>query len=98
MNRLLSFSVLFTSFVGSFSAVAERQDFKCFVDSTVGEKIIFFSAEEKDKLKQQAALVASQLNRESHNRFYVKHVYECVTLDEAFKATKAKALDEQTVR
>lgn len=76
---------------------AKKQDFKCYLDSTAGDKVMFFRWLEEEKLKQQAGLIAQKVTSGGQD-IYIKSVMECVLLGQPFKSAKANKLDEKTVR
>lgn len=81
----------------SYAASGKKQDFKCYLESTAGDKVMFFKWHEDDKLKQQAGLVAQKVTSGGQD-VYIKSVTECVPLNEPFKRAKANELDKKTLR
>ncbi len=81
----------------SYAEKAKKQDFKCYLDSTAGDKVMFFRWLEEEKLKQQAGLIARKVSSSGQD-LYIKSVMECVLLGQPFKSAKANKLDEKTVR
>ncbi|MBV7314177.1 TapY2 family type IVa secretion system protein [Shewanella sp. NIFS-20-20] len=78
---------------------SERKDYKCFVETTVGNQIHFFSSKVKHTSKIASGLVATKIgNADGKGMVYIKDVLECVASDESFTLVDAVAKDEQTVR
>jgi hypothetical protein len=72
-------------------------DYKCFVETTVGNQIAFFNVEKVKVQHLQAKLPATKILTETGTA-YVKDVHECVQLTEEFTQADAKKLDKMSVR
>ncbi|MGS0673557.1 TapY2 family type IVa secretion system protein [Shewanella sp. 0m-4] len=90
----------------SFSAAAVAQDqpvekaeYKCFVETSVSKKVVFYRWEVNRFQRNMNRLSARKVPNDGRsNRPYIKDVFECVLLDEPFKSAEANALDKVTPR
>ena len=73
-----------------------KNDYKCFIEGTRGEKIVFYRWKE-DKLKLNMAKLVGSTNVDGqNNQFYIKSVEECVTFSQDFSSRRAMKLDNKT--
>jgi len=84
-----------------FSSLAvhasEKQEYKCYVDSTDGEKIVFYRWQVSE-YKLKAASLPGRMNVSKDNKkYYIKNVHECAFMDEMFTIGRAQKLDKSTV-
>ncbi|MCL1141474.1 TapY2 family type IVa secretion system protein [Shewanella gaetbuli] len=78
--------------------VAAKHDYKCYIHSTKGDQVLFFSWQEQDAELRAARLVGKQLTDHKGKKYFLKEVEECVLLSEEFTSDKAKARDKRTLR
>lgn len=76
---------------------SEKQDYKCFVKSTDGDKVLFYRWKTKDVKFKSAALIASKRKDKKGKSFYIKSVQECVEINQDFKSAEAQATDKITL-
>ena len=84
-----------------FSSVAvyasEKQEYKCYVNSTDGDKIIFYRWQITE-YKLKVASLPGRINVSKDNKkYYIKDVHECVLMNETFTLGRAQKLDRATV-
>ncbi len=84
-----------------FSSVAvyasDKQEYKCFINSTDGEKIVFYQWK-VNEYKLKAASLPGRINFNKKNKkYYIKDVHECVIINETFTMGRAQKLDRATV-
>ncbi|GGI72070.1 TapY2 family type IVa secretion system protein [Shewanella gelidii] len=96
---------IFFGIAVSFSVTAmaanpnERSDFKCYLDTTIGPKIMLFDWKKSEKAKEMNRLVAKRLEEPNSNQaFHVKKVIECRVDSKSFRNAKAFAIDDRIVR
>ncbi|QYK13992.1 TapY2 family type IVa secretion system protein [Shewanella rhizosphaerae] len=100
MNKLISLLLMsgLLSCVSS-SAFAEKQDYKCFIQSSKkGEQVVFYRWDVKDAKLRANSLVGKRLSDSHGKKYFIKSVAECVPLSEEFSSGKAQKLDRQTLR
>lgn len=82
----------------SFAAQAEsRENYKCFVDTSLGQGILHFSWYPSKANQYQRRLVGTKMPPQRHTNgmaLYVKKVHECVKSSELFISGKARMLEE----
>ncbi|QYJ76363.1 MULTISPECIES: TapY2 family type IVa secretion system protein [Shewanella] len=81
---------------------AERESFKCFISTNVGDGVYDFSWYAADTARNMAELVGQRLANSAMRakgiRVYAGEVHECVPQDRDFAAQKARTLDEAMAR
>ncbi|NRD72812.1 hypothetical protein HQQ94_06025 [Shewanella sp. VB17] len=76
---------------------SEKQDYKCFVKSTDGDKIVFYRWQVKE-IKLNIATLVGRTNKNNKGKtYYIKTVDECVTIEQDFNAIDAQKMDKITV-
>lgn len=84
-----------------FSSLAvyasEKQEYKCYVDSTDGEKIVFYRWQVSEYKLKSASLPGRMNVSKDNKKYYIKDVHECVLIDEEFTKGRAQKLDRATV-
>ncbi|MGI2257740.1 TapY2 family type IVa secretion system protein [Shewanella sp. GXUN23E] len=102
MKGLISVSLVLVTWALSATAVdaktEDKRDYKCYLNTTIGEQIGFYRWPVKQRNLLMAKLVGSQAFSNSKPTPYIKEVIECVGLDDEFSTAPAQALDKQTVR
>lgn len=78
--------------------VAQKQDYKCYLETSRGEQIGFYRWPVKKHTFLAARLVGTQAFSNSNDKPFIKEVVECVGLDDNFSNAKAQALDKATAR
>lgn len=76
---------------------SEKQDYKCFVKSSGGDKVLFYRWEVKGVKFKAAALIGSASKDKRGKTFYIKSVQECVGINQNFKSADAQATDKITL-
>ena len=95
MKWTLLLALFLASSVQAVEPEVRKQDYKCYVETTVDHRIEFFHWQVDSLQKLQNKLVAMQVyTKNRHVRAYIKDVIECAPLDVPFKNAKARALDE----
>ncbi|ABV35814.1 conserved hypothetical protein [Shewanella sediminis HAW-EB3] len=80
-------------------AEAAYQEYKCHVSSTKkGGQVVFYRWKETDLQLKVAGLPGKQLTDHQGKKYFIKEVFECVSLGEDFSSEKAQRLDERTLR
>ena len=94
-----SSNVLLFAVFCSISAWAEpREDYKCFLLTTQGERVLNFSWQPSLVKRYQHQLVGTKMPAQPHSNgmpLYVKQVYECIKIIEAFKSSKARQFERE---
>ncbi|GIU09886.1 hypothetical protein TUM4261_18940 [Shewanella sp. c952] len=99
MKWLMLISLFFNSAAYAEEAKVSKQDFKCYVDTTIDEQVVFYRWQENKAASLMASLPASRAaENERGQSAYIKDVYECVALKENFSSLKAQKLDSVTLR
>ncbi|WP_367227193.1 TapY2 family type IVa secretion system protein [Shewanella sp.] len=85
--------LLLAVFSSSLVFASEKQDYKCYVNSTDGDKIVFYRWQVKEyKLKVDS--LPGRINVSKDNKkFYIRNVHECVLINETFTLGRAQKLD-----
>ncbi|MEC4728273.1 TapY2 family type IVa secretion system protein [Shewanella sp. D64] len=85
----------------SFSTLAEeREDFKCYVETTQGEKIVRFSWDPSKTKLYMAKFVGKRLSKSGQGSplpLYIKSMIECVKAEYTFEKSQARALEKVTL-
>jgi hypothetical protein len=99
MKKVFILSMLGLSFVYSTGPMATEKliDYKCYVESTIGYEINFYSWKPSKTQLMIAKLPATKYKLGKHD-VYIKEVVECVELDDTFQNINALAKDLSTVR
>ncbi|ACJ30402.1 Conserved hypothetical protein [Shewanella piezotolerans WP3] len=99
MKWLLLMSLLLSSAAGAGEEKMSKQDFKCYVDTSINEQVVFYRWQVDKTASLMASLPASRAaDNERGQSAYIKDVYECVALEEDFSSIKAQKLDSATLR
>lgn len=99
MGRILQIILLTLIALGCFSAEgAIRENVKCYVTTSQGEQILFYSWEEKKIEKHKQKLNGKRLPDLNGNPNYVKYINECVLQKESFSSKQANQLERITLR
>ena len=78
--------------------IAAKQDYKCYINSAKGSKVLFYSWQEKDVELRAAKIVGKQLTDNKGKKYFIKSLEECVPLSQEFTSEKAKEQDKRTLR
>ncbi|MBM7071567.1 TapY2 family type IVa secretion system protein [Shewanella sp. 202IG2-18] len=92
--------IFFTTLISLFSSITfaeERVAYKCFLETTVGNKVIHFNLKKSKVRKRLANLVASDVPVENNQRALVRHVIECVKASKKFLNKEAAIIEAQSV-
>ncbi|MCH4293323.1 TapY2 family type IVa secretion system protein [Shewanella sp. 3B26] len=76
----------------------EYQDVKCFVQTSLGDKVVFFNWPVRQVAKNTYHLVGKGLGREKGVENFVKKVTECVPMEKKFSNHLARELDKHTLK
>ncbi|UCX03932.1 TapY2 family type IVa secretion system protein [Shewanella glacialimarina] len=83
----------------AFSITAHSDElpltYKCFIETQNGVDIANFSWLESDLIKEQAALLTQDVSTMTGKRGVVRHIDECVKLEQKFKSKIANKMDEE---
>jgi hypothetical protein len=97
MKWILLLTLVLSSNVLASENEVVKKDFKCFVDTNVGKKVVFYRWNVKKVNQYMSRLPATKIpNNGKANRAYIKTVVECIKLDEQFKSAEAQRIDERT--
>ncbi|QLE84654.1 hypothetical protein FLM48_05840 [Shewanella sp. Scap07] len=91
---MISLILVFSSAV----AAEEKGDYKCFVETTEGETLMFFRWKIADAKRQEQALVGQTFQGKKLKSNYVKKVMECQLDYKSFANANAQRLDKTMVR
>ncbi|UJF23093.1 TapY2 family type IVa secretion system protein [Shewanella sp. OMA3-2] len=69
--------------------------YKCFIETQHGADIANFSWLENDLVKEQAAILTQDVSTMTGKRGVVRHIDECVKLDQKFKSKIANKIDQE---
>lgn len=99
MKWILLLTLLLSNNVFSAESEVVKKDFKCFVDTSVNKKVVFYRWDIKKANQYMNRLPATKVpNAGKVNRAYIKTVIECVLLDEHFSSVEAQNLDKITAK
>lgn len=100
MNKFITMTLaLFASAVISTMAFAsEKLEYKCYVDTTDGDKVVFYRWQIHEFELKVASLAGRQNVNTKGKKYFIKDVVECVALNEEFSSSSAKKLDLNTLR
>lgn len=68
---------------------SEKQDYKCFVKSTDGDKIVFYRWKIKEVKLNISTLVGRTNTNKKCKKYYIKTVDECVSIEQDFHSVFA---------
>ncbi len=97
INKILINLSLYSLLVFS-SDVMSKTDFKCHVNTSEGDKILFYHWDNKSVTKKAAMLTGKAQKGKKGKKFYIKNATQCIPLSETFKEKDAQILDKQTAR
>ena len=93
----VSLSILFLSFGAS---AEKREDFKCYVETNQGDKVVRFSwLPSKTKL-YMAKFVGQRLSKAGEGSplpLYIKTMVECVKSEQTFEKAEAQVMEKMTL-
>ncbi len=76
-----------------------KKDFKCFVDTSVDKRIVFYRWDVNKAESKMRSLPAKRVQSSIRsNRAYIKEAIECVELKKEFHNAEARKLDKITPR
>ncbi|MBW8184438.1 TapY2 family type IVa secretion system protein [Shewanella nanhaiensis] len=82
----------------STTAVAsEKQDYKCFVNSTDGDKVVFYRWKTDELKLKMAKLVGRTNTNKKGKKYFIKEVQECVHINDTFESADAQKVDKVTL-
>ncbi|PKG57175.1 hypothetical protein CXF83_17650 [Shewanella sp. Choline-02u-19] len=76
----------------------EKMDYKCFIKSSAGNKVLFYNWPIKEFELKMASLPSKQYSDKKGRKVFIQDVEECVAINDAFASKKAQKQDELTVR
>ena len=95
MNSYVVSLLLFALSTSAFAS--EKQDYKCLINSTDGDKVVFYRWETKKiKLKIAALVGRSNMNKKG-KKYYIKNVDECVVINQDFESADGQNIDKITL-
>ncbi|QQX81510.1 TapY2 family type IVa secretion system protein [Shewanella sp. KX20019] len=80
------------------SAKTESMDYKCYIESSVGNKVLFYRWPIKELELKVASLPGKQFINKKGRKIFIQDVEECVRLDDVFTSNKAQKQDKLTLR
>ncbi|MCL1051241.1 TapY2 family type IVa secretion system protein [Shewanella abyssi] len=99
MKWIMVVSVVVGFSCSALAGEVTKQDFKCYVETTIDKQVVFYRWDINKVARLMAALPATQTAKNAQgNKAYIKSVAECVVLDKDFSTEKAQRLDYKTVR
>jgi hypothetical protein len=93
----LSLATLLMASSANVQANNGSLDYKCYLETNLGNEIGFYRWNEKHYLKEVAKLPATKVLTTTGS-VYIKEVIECVPLEKDFGRPEAILLDKQTLR
>ncbi len=80
--------------IGSNIAFAENYvDYKCYLETTAGNKVVYFSWEKSKVQTQLANIVTKTITVDGSVRAVVKHRIECTKAKNSFSNKEASVID-----
>ncbi len=76
----------------------DKMDYKCFISSSIGHKVLFYSWPIKEFELKMASLPSKQFSDRKGRKVFIQDVEECVAVNESFQSTQAQKQDQLTVR
>ncbi|WP_394392015.1 TapY2 family type IVa secretion system protein [Shewanella woodyi] len=95
MKRFIIFIFLFS--LPATTMASEKQDYKCFVNSTDGDKVVFYRWKTDDVKLKMAKLVGRTNTNKKGKKYFIKTVQECVHTNDNFESADAKKVDKVTL-
>ncbi|ACA85660.1 TapY2 family type IVa secretion system protein [Shewanella woodyi] len=83
----------------SFSTTAEeRADYKCYVDTNQGHKVVRFSWYPSKTKLYMARFVGKRMTSDKGSQpLYIKSMLECVNVTQSFNKPQARAVEQRTL-
>lgn len=98
MNRLWQM-MLIPMAIGCCSAAgAESESIKCYVRTSQGEQVLFYSWNKNKIERNKSKLLGKRLPDLKGNQNYIKQVNECMPTSQPFSSKVANQLERQTLR
>ncbi|WP_299793910.1 TapY2 family type IVa secretion system protein [uncultured Shewanella sp.] len=97
-NLPASFVFIMATSISTTALASEKQEYKCYVDTTDGAKVVFYRWQKHEFDIKFASLAGRQNVNNKGKKYFIKDAMECVTLNEEFSSSRAKKLDLQTLR
>jgi len=97
MSVVFIFTVTST-FISTAAAASEKQEYKCYVDTSDGAKVVFYRWQTHEFDIKVASLAGRQNVNNKGKKYFIKDVAECVALNDEFSSSSAKKLDLKTLR
>lgn len=76
----------------------EKMDYKCYIESSVGSKVLFYNWPIKEFELKVVSLPGKQFINKKGRKTFIQDVEECVRLDDVFTSNKAQKQDKLTLR
>ncbi|GGI99204.1 hypothetical protein GCM10007978_41300 [Shewanella hanedai] len=86
---------LFALSMSTFAS--EKQDYKCFINSTDGDRVVFYRWEAKEIKLKMATLVGRTNMNKKGKKYYIKNVQECVLINQDFESSDGQDIDKITL-
>lgn len=85
-------------FITPFSVQAAKYvDYKCYLDTTAGKKVIYFTWKQSKVRTRLANMVTKKITVDGDTRVMVKQKLECIKADKTFSNKEAYKIDSQLV-
>ncbi|WP_065187439.1 TapY2 family type IVa secretion system protein [Shewanella woodyi] len=79
------------------TVASAKQDYKCFVNSTDGDKVVFYRWKADELKLKMAKLVGRTNTNKRGKKYFIKEVQECVNINENFESAGAQKVDKVTL-
>ena len=76
----------------------DKMDYKCFINSSIGHRVVFYSWPIKEFELKMASLPSKQFTDRKGRKVFIQSVEECVAINESFISNKAQNQDRLTLR
>ncbi len=91
-------SAVMSTFISTTAFASEKREYKCYVDTTDGDKVVFYRWQTHEFELKVASLAGRQNINNKGKKYFIKDVAECVALNDEFSSNRAKKLDLKTLR
>ncbi|RYV02561.1 hypothetical protein SOPP22_08515 [Shewanella sp. OPT22] len=97
MKTLVLIATLSLITFSSVASAEQRVAYKCFLETTLGNKVIYFHWAKSKVKKRLANLVTSSVPIQGKQRAIVKHKVECIKAAKKFSNKEAFEIDAKNV-
>ena len=93
VKRVLSLFAICCFAVSTTTFAEQKVAYKCYLDTSIGKKLVYFHWRESKVRKRLSNLVATKIPVENGKRVYVRNVLECTKANLTFLNTEASKID-----